>query len=86
MVKLSGWAGTVLHVDLTNETVDRVPTVDYEPEKSNSTYSKISRIEGVELRQEIINQEDAQIFFNENVVTGKLIIMLYKSLIIAPII
>jgi hypothetical protein len=53
---------------LRNSVAHRDGFVDYEPDSPKSTYSKLSKIEGVELRQEVMNQEDAQIFFNENVV------------------
>lgn len=33
MAKSYGWAGRVLQVDLTNETVNKVPTVSYRPEE-----------------------------------------------------
>jgi len=33
MTKSFGWAGKVLQVDLTNETVNKVPTADYRPEE-----------------------------------------------------
>jgi aldehyde:ferredoxin oxidoreductase len=33
MVKSYGWAGKVLHVDLTNEIVNKAPTTDYRPEE-----------------------------------------------------
>jgi hypothetical protein len=53
---------------LRNSLAHRGGFVDYEPDSPKSTYSKLCKIEGVELRQEIMNQEDAQIFFNEKVV------------------
>ncbi len=53
---------------LRNAIAHRDGFVDYEPEAPKSTYSKLSRIDGIELRQETMNQEDAQIFFNEQVV------------------
>jgi hypothetical protein len=39
--------------------------VDYEPVSPKPVYSKHRKIKGVELRQEIMDQEDVQIFFNE---------------------
>jgi len=33
MAKSYGWAGKVLHIDLTNEIVNKVPTADYRPEE-----------------------------------------------------
>jgi aldehyde:ferredoxin oxidoreductase len=33
MAKMNGWAGTVLHVDLTDGRITKVPTSEYEPEK-----------------------------------------------------
>jgi hypothetical protein len=53
---------------LRNAIAHRDGFVNYEPEKPQSTYSKLTKVAGVELRQEIMNQEDAQIFFNEQVV------------------
>ena len=53
---------------LRNSIAHRDGFVNYEPEMQKSTYSKLIRINGVELRQETLNQEDAQIFFNEQVV------------------
>ena len=53
---------------LRNSVAHRDGFVDYEPDIPKSIYSKLSKIEGVELRQETMNQEDAQIFFNEHVV------------------
>ncbi len=32
MAKMNGWAGTVLHVDLTDGRITKVPTSEYEPE------------------------------------------------------
>ena len=53
---------------LRNSVAHRDGFVDFEPENSKSVYSKLSKINGVELRQETMNQEDAQIFFSEQVV------------------
>lgn len=64
----SDWQSIKLLGLLRNSVAHRDGFVDYEPDSPKSTYSKLSEIEGVELRQEAMNQEDAQIFFNENVV------------------
>jgi hypothetical protein len=64
----SAWQSIKLLGVLRNSVAHRDGFVDYEPDSPRSTYSKLCKIEGVELRQEVINQEDAQIFFNENVV------------------
>ena len=64
----SDWQSIKLLGDLRNSVAHRDGFVDYEPDSPKSTYSKLCKIEGVELRQEVMNQEDAQIFFNENVV------------------
>jgi hypothetical protein len=53
---------------LRNSVADRDGFVDFEPDNLKSTYSKLNQINGVELRQETMNQEDAQIFFAEQVV------------------
>ena len=42
--------------------------VDYEPNSSKSAYSRLSNINGVELRRELRDQEDAQAFFTDSVV------------------
>jgi hypothetical protein len=64
----SEWQSINLLGVLRNSVAHRDGFVDYEPDSPKSTYSILSKIEGVELRQEVMNQEDAQIFFNENVV------------------
>jgi hypothetical protein len=33
MAKMNGWAGEVLHVNLTDGQITKVPTSEYEPEK-----------------------------------------------------
>lgn len=53
---------------LRNSVAHRDGFVDYEPDSPKSVYSKLSNIDGVELRQEVMEQEDAQIFFNEKVI------------------
>jgi hypothetical protein len=53
---------------LRNSVAHRDGFVDYEPDNLKSAYSKLNQINGVELRQETMNQEDAQIFFAEQVV------------------
>ncbi len=53
---------------LRNCVAHRDGFVDFEPDIPKSIYSKLRKIEGVELRQETMNQEDAQIYFNEQVV------------------
>lgn len=57
---------------LRNSVAHKVGFVDYEPDLPKSTYSILSRVSGVELRQETLNQEDAQIVFNEQVIIGTL--------------
>lgn len=57
---------------LRNAIAHRDGFVDYEPDKPQSTYSQIANIIGVELRQEVTDQEDAQIFFSEQVVVEAL--------------
>jgi hypothetical protein len=53
---------------LRNSVAHRDGCVDYEPDSPKSVYAKLSNINGVELRQEVMDQEDAQIFFNEKVI------------------
>jgi hypothetical protein len=53
---------------LRNSVAHRDGFVDFEPDNSKSTYSKLNKISSVELRQETINQDDAQIFFGEQVI------------------
>jgi len=53
---------------LRNSVAHRDGFVDYKPDSSKSVYSKLSNIYGVELRQEVMGQEDAQIYFNEKVI------------------
>ncbi len=53
---------------LRNAIAHRDGFVDYEPNRQNSVYSKLTGICGVELRQETMNHEYAQIFFNEQFV------------------
>ena len=53
---------------LRNSLAHRDGFVDYEPNSPKSVYSKLNDIDGVELRQEIMDQKDAQIFFNEKVI------------------
>ena len=62
------WQSIKLIGVLRNSVAHRDGFIDYEPGSPKSVYSKLSRIKGVELRQEIMDQEDAQIFFNEKVV------------------
>lgn len=64
----SDWQAVKLLGVLRNSVAHRDGFVDYEPDSPKSTYSKLCKIEGVELRQEVMKQEDAQIFFNEKVV------------------
>lgn len=53
---------------LRNSVAHRDGFVDYKSDSPVSVYSTLSAIEGVELRQEVMDQVDAQIFFNEKVV------------------
>lgn len=53
---------------LRNSVAHRDGFVDYQPDSPDTVYSKLSAIEGVELRQEVMDQVDAQISFNEKVV------------------
>ncbi|WP_029655100.1 hypothetical protein [Marinobacter daepoensis] len=62
------WQAIKLLGVLRNSVAHRDGFVDYEPEPPKSTYSKLRKIKGVELRREVMNQDDAQIFFDEKVV------------------
>lgn len=53
---------------LRNAVAHRDGFVDYEPNSSKSAYSRLSNINGVELRRELRDQEDAQAFFTDSVV------------------
>jgi hypothetical protein len=53
---------------LRNSVAHRDGVIDYEPDLPSSVYSKLGKIIGIELRQEVMNQQDAQIYFNEQVV------------------
>lgn len=64
----SDWQSIKLLGVLRNSVAHRNGFVAYEPDSPKSTYSKLCKIEGVELRYEVINQEDAQIFFNQSVI------------------
>ena len=64
----SDWQSIKLLGVLRNSIAHRDGFVDFEPDSLKSTYSKLSEIKGVELRREVLNQEDAQIIFNEKVV------------------
>jgi hypothetical protein len=68
----SDWQAIKLLGVLRNSVAHRDGFVDYEPDSPKSTYSKLCKIDGVELRQEVLNQDDAQIFFNEKVVVEAL--------------
>ena len=57
---------------LRNSIAHRNGLVDYEPDSPKSIYSEISKINGVELRQELQDQEDAMIFFDEQVIMQSL--------------
>lgn len=53
---------------LRNSVAHRDGFIDYEPDLQKSVYSVLSNIDGVELRQEVTDQEDAQIYFNDKVI------------------
>ncbi|MDG3414738.1 hypothetical protein P5E37_28205 [Vibrio parahaemolyticus] len=62
------WQRIKLIGSLRNSVAHRDGYVDFEPSNPKSTYSKLSKISGVELRQETQDQEEAQIFFSEQVI------------------
>lgn len=64
----SDWQAIKLLGVLRNSVAHRDGFVDYEPDYPKSTYTKLCKIDGVEFRQDVRDQEDAQIFFNEKVV------------------
>jgi len=53
---------------LRNSVAHRDGFVDFEPNNLKSIYAQLSKISGVELREETMNQEDSQIFFGEQVI------------------
>lgn len=57
------WAAISRLGDLRNVVAHRSGFVDYEPNEPDSLFSRLSRIEGVELKQEVMNQEDARVVF-----------------------
>jgi hypothetical protein len=58
--------------ELRNAVVHRDGYVDYTPDDARSTYSQISKIPNVELKQEVMNQPDAQIVFGPELVLAVL--------------
>lgn len=68
----SEWQSIKLIGVLRNSIAHRDGFIDYEPDKPQSSFSQISKIVGVELRQETIAQEDVQIFFSDGVVVEAL--------------
>lgn len=74
------WQRTKLLAEIRNAIAHRGGFVDSLPDKSGSLYSQLAKVDGIELKQEIANQEDAQIVFGIEFVTGA--IATYRDVIV----
>jgi hypothetical protein len=75
------WESAKTFGDIRNAIVHRHGFVDYVPIKSDSLHARLSKIEGLELKQELANQEDAQIAFDGPFVVKS--IAIYREIISA---
>ena len=62
------WASISCLGDLRNVIAHRGGFVDYEPNLPSSLSCRLSNIEGIELRQETMNQHDAQVVFGHGLI------------------
>lgn len=66
------WQKIKLIAELRNAVAHRDGYVDYEPNNEKSTYSHLSTLHRLELKQETINQPDAQIVFGPDMIVDVL--------------
>lgn len=65
---VSEWQQAKLLAEVRNAIAHRNGFVEYQPEDPKSVYSRISNLGNIELRQEVMDQQGAQIFFTEELV------------------
>ena len=72
------WQKVKLLAEIRNAITHRNGFVDHQPNNPQSVYSRISSLENVVLKQELMNQTDAQIIFDQEFVLDS--IKIFKSI------
>lgn len=75
-----GWRAAKMFGDIRNAIAHRSGFIDYLPDKSDSLYAKLNSRDDVELKQEVLNQEDAQINIDDQFVVGA--IGVYRAIVL----